>query len=101
MSDSRFSGEILLANQLHKNLPRLIRKSFVYYKQIHIVAARSNLLALLLFCKNHSLCLYKNLVDITVYDVPGKNYRFCIIYSLKSYLYNTRLFIYTYTNESI
>jgi NADH:ubiquinone oxidoreductase subunit C len=101
MSDPKFLGEILLANQLQKNLPRLVKKSFVYYKQVHVIVTRSNLLALLLFCKNHSLCLYKNLVDITVYDVPGKNYRFCIIYSLKSHLYNARLFIYTYTNESI
>lgn len=101
MFNSQFSVELLLANQLKKNLPRLIKKSFVYYKQIHLITTRSNLLALLLFSKNHSLCLYKNLVDITVYDTPGKNYRFCVIYSLKSYLYNTRLFIYTYTNESI
>src|SRR5690348_11846536 len=101
MFNSNFSLGFLLVKQLKKNLPRLIKKSFIYYKQVHIITSRSNLLALLLFCKNHSLCLYKNLVDITTYDVPGKNYRFCIIYSLKSYLYNTRLFIYTYTNESI
>lgn len=101
MSNFQSSAPVLLVNQLKKNLPRLVKNSFIYYKQIHILTTRSNLLALLLFCKNHSLCLYKNLVDIIVYDVPGKVYRFCIIYALQSHLYNTRIFIYTYTNESI
>ena len=101
MLNSKFIVNLFLIKQLKKNLPRLVKKSFVYYGQTHVVTTRSNLLALVLFCKNHSLCLYKNLIDITVYDVPGKEYRFCIIYTIKSYLYNTRLYLYTYTNESI
>ena len=101
MLNSNFTINLFLIHQLRKNLPRLVKKSFIYFNQIHLITVRSNLLALMLFCKNHSLCLYKNLIDIIVYDVPGKNYRFCVIYALKSYLYNTRLYIYTYTNESI
>lgn len=101
MLNSAYTTNLFVIKQLKNNLPRLVKKSFIYYDQTHIVTTRSNLLALILFCKNHSLCLYKNLIDIIVYDVPGKNYRFCVIYALKSYLYNTRLYIYTYTNESI
>jgi NADH:ubiquinone oxidoreductase subunit C len=101
MLNSAYTTNLFVIKQLKNNLPRLVKKSFIYYDQTHIITTRSNLLALILFCKNHSLCLYKNLIDIIVYDVPGKNYRFCVIYALKSYLYNTRLYIYTYTNESI
>jgi NADH:ubiquinone oxidoreductase subunit C len=84
-----------------KNLSRLIKKAFYNYGQLNIITTRSGLLALLLYCKNNTLCLYKTLVDIIIYDIPGKTYRFCIIYSLFSIMHNTRLNIYTYTNEAI
>ena len=84
-----------------KNLSRLIKNAFYNYGQFNIITTRSGFLALLLYCKNHTLCLYKTLVDIIIYDMPGKIYRFCIIYSLFSIMHNTRLNIYTYTNEAI
>lgn len=86
---------------LSKNLRRLVKHIFLYYEQPHIITSRSSLLPLMLFLKSHSLSLYKTLSDITVYDIPGKKYRFCVIYSLLSHIYNTRINIYTYTNESI
>lgn len=86
---------------LSKNLRRLIKQIFLYYEQLHIITSRSGLLPLILFLKKHTLSLYKTLSDITVYDIPGKKYRFCIIYSLLSHIYNTRINVYTYTNESI
>ncbi len=82
-------------------LPRLIKRQFIYFEQLNIMTSRASLFSLLLFFKNHTLCLCKTLVDIAVYDVPGKKYRFCVIYSLLSHMYNARINVYTYTNESI
>ena len=90
-----------ISSNLKKNVPRLIKKSFTYYDQINIITNRASIIPLILYCKNHTLCLYKILSDVIAYDVPGKKYRFCMIYSLFSHLYNARLNIYTYTNESI
>lgn len=92
---------IFFKNNFKNNLPRLVKNVFSFYDHYAIVTNRASILPLLLYCKNNSLCLYKTLVDIIVYDVPGKIYRFCIVYSILSNLYNSRLNIYTYTNESI
>lgn len=43
--------------------------------------------------------LFKLLVDIFVVDYPGNNKRFCLIYSLLSLKYNTRLHVKLYVDE--
>ena len=91
----------VLKTSLKFFLPSLINCIFLSFEIPCIVTNRSRLVPLLLFLKNNSLCLYKTLVDIVAYDVPGKKYRFCIVYSLLSPIYNTRLNVYIYTNESI
>lgn len=101
MSGSQLQIYEAISYNLKNNVPRLIKKSFTYYDQINIITSRSSIIPLILYCRNHTLCLYKTLSDVIAYDVPGKKYRFCMIYSLFSHLYNARLNIYTYTNESL
>ena len=50
------------------------------------------------FLRDHSLCLFKSLSDIGVYDFLGKKFRFIIVYNFFSYLYNTRLYVLVQTS---
>jgi len=60
----------------------------------------SGIYPLSLFLKKHSTCLYKLLVDISVYDYPGKLFRFSVFYILLSSSYNTRMLVNTKLLES-
>jgi NADH/F420H2 dehydrogenase subunit C len=66
---------------------------------IEIKTTPNNLRALLYFLQKHTLCQYKQLVDIACVDVPGKIRRFTVNYLLLSLRYNTRLTVVVKTNE--
>lgn len=64
-----------------------------YDLEIEVVS--KNCYPILMFLKKHTLCQYKQLVDIICFDTPGKNYRFFIIYNLLTIQYNTRIQVIT------
>ena len=66
---------------------------------IEIKTTPNNLRALLYFLQKHTLCQYKQLIDIACADVPGKIRRFTVSYLLLSLRYNARLTIVVKTNE--
>ena len=66
---------------------------------IEIKTTPNNLRALLYFLQKHTLCQYKQLVDIACADVPGKIRRFTVSYLLLSLRYNARLTVVVKTNE--
>lgn len=66
---------------------------------IEIKTTPNNLRGLLYFLQNHTLCQYKQLIDIACSDVPGKTRRFSVNYLLLSVRYNTRINIVVKTNE--
>lgn len=66
---------------------------------IEIKTTPNNLNALLYFLQKHSLCQYKQLVDIASSDVPGKTRRFSVHYLLLSLRYNARIIVVVQTNE--
>lgn len=51
------------------------------------------------FLNKHTLCLYRQLIDLVSYDVPSKNFRFTVNYLLNSLLYNARLVVSLRTSE--
>ena len=66
---------------------------------IEIKTTPNNIRAILYFLQNHTLCQYKQLIDIACSDVLGKERRFSINYLLLSLRYNARLNIVIKTNE--
>jgi NADH:ubiquinone oxidoreductase subunit C len=64
-----------------------------------IFVKKKYLLPFLFFFKNHSLLLYKSLVDIASLDLLITDTRFKIIYNLLTLTFNGRCIIYTKTNE--
>merc|ERR1711876_127740 len=51
------------------------------------------------FLKENSLCMYKNLADLTALDVPGRIARFEVVYNFLSIDYNARIRVKTYDDE--
>jgi NADH:ubiquinone oxidoreductase subunit C len=80
-------------------LPTLVKGVVWRFNEMHLVTNRSNSYPLMLFLKNHTDTQYKTLCDIIAYDVPGKFYRFAVVYTLLSTRYNRRIHVYVHTNE--
>lgn len=61
--------------------------------EIEIGVAAKNIYPVCLFLSKHTNCQLASLVDIAVYDMLGKTYRFVVIYNLLStcFAYRVRL----------
>jgi NADH:ubiquinone oxidoreductase subunit C len=80
-------------------LKSLIKEIRIKNNDIEIKTTSNNLRALLYVLQKHTLCQYKQLVDLACYDVPGKKKRFSIGYLLHSFRYNVRIIVIVKTNE--
>jgi len=80
-------------------LKTVIKEIRIHNNNLEIKTTPNNLCALLYFLQNHTLCQYKQLIDIACSDVPGKQHRFSVNYLLLSLRYNTRLTVVVKTNE--
>jgi NADH:ubiquinone oxidoreductase subunit C len=87
------------ADYIINNLKRLIYKIYIRQFDLEIRANFKYQLLLLTFLKNHSLTQFKQLADIVVYDVPGKEKRFTVIYLLTSFRFNTRVSVQLQVDE--
>lgn len=92
-----------IALRLHQHflsaIPAAMKEIFVRGYDSSLTLSRRNFITVLLFLKNHSLSQFKQLVDITVYDRPGKRYRFTVIYHLLSIYYGNRIICLVQTDE--
>ena len=80
-------------------LKTVVKEIRIKNHDIEIKTTPNNLCALLYFLQNHTLCQYKQLVDMACSDIPGKTHRFSVNYILLSLRYNTRLTVVVKTNE--
>ncbi len=80
-------------------LKTVIKEIRIKNNDLEIKTTSNNLCAVLYFLQKHTLCQYKQLIDIACSDVPGKRHRFSINYLLLSLRYNTRLTLVVKTNE--
>ena len=89
--------------QTHKyfltTAPAVIKEIFIRGYNSSLTLSRRNFTTVLLFFKNHSFSQFKQLVDIAVYDRPGKRYRFTVIYHLLSIYYGNRIVCLVQTDE--
>ncbi len=85
--------------RLTKNLGTMCKEIIIKKKDIEIKTTPENLLGLLYFLKNNTLCLYTQLSEIACIDRPKNKLRFTVIYNLYSVHYTSRLYISIQTNE--
>tara|TARA_Y100000590_G_scaffold398275_1_gene480558 strand:+ start:27 stop:632 length:606 start_codon:yes stop_codon:yes gene_type:complete len=70
-----------------------VKKSEIKFQQLFIDIEVEDLSSVILFLKTNGKCKFKQLIDITAVDYPGKEHRFKIIYLLLSHENNLRIVI--------
>lgn len=81
-------------------LPKYVQQVQIASRdELEICIVPEGIVPTLLFLKDHHNTQYASLSDMTAIDVPGRAYRFEIIYNLLSFRYNSRLRVKTYTDE--
>jgi len=86
---------------VNSGLTTTIKKSEVNFNQLFIEVDTDNLISVILFLKTNEKCKFKQLVDITAVDYPGKEKRFKIIYLLLSHEKNLRIAIHINVDENL
>jgi NADH:ubiquinone oxidoreductase subunit C len=84
---------------LFNTIPAARKDLFVRGYDSSLTFSRRNFIPLFGFLKKHSFSQFKQLVDIAVYDRPGKRYRFTVIYHLMSIHYGKRIMCLVQTDE--
>ncbi|KAL1494407.1 hypothetical protein ABEB36_010010 [Hypothenemus hampei] len=85
---------------VHACLPKYVQQvQFNHCKELEIMVDPNGLLPTLQFLKDHHNSQIESLLDICAIDVPGREYRFEVIYNLLSLRFNSRLRVKTYTDE--
>ena len=80
-------------------LRNLIKEVRFVNNDIEIKTTSNNLRSLLYFLQNHTLCKYRQLIEIACSDNPGKKRRFSVAYVLFSMHYNAYITVVVQTNE--
>lgn len=81
------------------NLQPMIKDTQLRNLTVYGKTIPSYSIAILDYLKEHTLTNFRQLIDIIVYDVPGKSMRFSCVYLLLSFLKNCRFLLNVKTNE--
>jgi len=88
-----------LEKAVNSGLTTSIKKSEIIFEQLYIEINIENLISTILFLKTSEMCKFKQLIDITAVDYPGREKRFKIVYLLLSLENNFRILISSYIDE--
>ncbi|XP_058802258.1 NADH dehydrogenase [ubiquinone] iron-sulfur protein 3, mitochondrial [Phymastichus coffea] len=81
-------------------LPKYVEKvQIAAGDELEILISPDGIVPTISFLKDHHNCQFTNLSDLTAVDVPGRPYRFELVYQLLSIPYNTRCRVKSYTDE--
>ncbi|XP_053988178.1 NADH dehydrogenase [ubiquinone] iron-sulfur protein 3, mitochondrial [Hylaeus volcanicus] len=81
-------------------LPKFVQKvQITAGDELEVLIAPDGVVPTLSFLKDHHNAQFLSLADMTAMDVPGRLYRFELIYNLLSIRYNSRIRVKTYTDE--
>ena len=84
---------------INSGLATSIKKSEVKFEQLFVEVSIDNLISTILFLKTNNKCRFKQLIDITAVDYPGRKKRFKIVYLLLSHEKNLRIVIDVHIEE--
>lgn len=89
---------------IYKNLIWVAPKFFFNIRYLNfnffeVLVKKNSFLKTIIILKNSSLFNTDALVDIFVYDVPGKKNRFCFFFFFRSYNYNFNILLKMYVKE--
>ena len=90
-----------LERTVNSGLTTSVKKSEINFKQLFVDVNVENLTSTILFLKTNDKCRFKQLIDITAVDYPGREKRFKIVYLLLSHENNLRIIINVHINETV
>ena len=82
-----------LEKTVNSGLTTLIKSTEIKFNQLTIKTEIENISNVIIFLKNNEKCKFRQLIDITAVDYPGREKRFSIIYILLSHENNHRAII--------
>ncbi len=90
-----------LERTVNSGLTTNVKKSVINFEQLFVDVNVENLTSTILFLKTNDKCRFKQLIDITAVDYPGKEKRFKIVYLLLSHENNLRIVINAHIDETV
>ena len=90
-----------LERTVNSGLTTSVKKSEINFKQLFVDVNVENLTSTILFLKTNDKCRFKQLIDITAVDYPGREQRFKIVYLLLSHENNLRIIINVHIDETV
>ena len=90
-----------LERTVNSGLTTSVKKSEINFKQLFVDVNVENLISTILFLKTNDKCRFKQLIDITAVDYPGREKRFKIVYLLLSHENNLRIIISIHIDETV
>ena len=90
-----------LERTVNSGLTTNVKKSVINFEQLFVDVNVENLTSTILFLKTNDKCRFKQLIDITAVDYPGKEKRFKIVYLLLSHENNLRIVINVHIGETV
>ena len=90
-----------LERTVNSGLTTSVKKSEINFKQLFVDVNVENLTSTILFLKTNDKCRFKQLIDITAVDYPGREKRFKIVYLLLSHENNLRIIISIHIDETV
>ena len=90
-----------LERTVNSGLTTSVKKSEINFKQLFVDVNVENLTSTILFLKTNDKCRFKQLIDITAVDYPGREKRFKIVYLLLSHENNLRIIISVHIDETV
>ena len=86
---------------VNSGLTTSVKKSEINFKQLFVDVNVENLTSTILFLKTNDKCRFKQLIDITAVDYPGREKRFKVVYLLLSHENNLRIIINVHIDERV
>jgi len=90
-----------LERTVNSGLGTVIKKSEINFEQLNIEVNVESLSSTILFLKTNIKCKFKQLIDITAVDYPGREKRFKLIYLMLSHENNLRISINISIDEKL
>ena len=90
-----------LERTVNSGLTTSVKKSEINFKQLFVDVNVENLTSTILFLKTNDKCRFKQLIDITAVDYPGREKRFKVVYLLLSHENNLRIIINVHIDERV
>ena len=90
-----------LERTVNSGLTTSVKKSEINFKQLFVDINVEDLTSTILFLKTNDKCRFKQLIDITAVDYPGREKRFKVVYLLLSHENNLRIIINVHIDERV